>query len=64
MIFQSSMTFSENFIFPGFPDPVGTLSLLWLMATIIWTNVDQDTLQHVASLGRNELTQWGSVMHW
>ena len=25
MIFQSSMTFPENFIFPGFPDPVGTL---------------------------------------
>ena len=27
MIFQSSMTFPENFIFPGFPDPVGTLTV-------------------------------------
>ena len=25
--FLSSMTFPENFIFPGFPDPVGTLSM-------------------------------------
>ena len=29
MIFQSSMTFPENFIFPGFPDPVGTLINIW-----------------------------------
>ena len=32
MIFQSSMTFPENFIFPGFQDPVRTRFFVFLHA--------------------------------